>query len=190
MEFNTLTCVHAGNGDHPFEVYRFLRDDVHARFIQFIPIVVRDGEASVREEDPVTPESVTCAQYSDFPLPLQPGAERSKSSTSGCIVMSPASSSRHLTSLGLCVFDETCGEALVLEHNGDLYSCDHFVELSHRLGKIQETALAYLVASAQQRAFGFAKRDLLPAYCRECDVRFVCNDGCPRTVPRTRLATS
>ena len=104
--------------------------------------------------------------------------------------MSPASSSRHLTSLGLCVFDETCGEALVLEHNGDLYSCDHFVELSHRLGNIQETALADLVASAQQRAFGLAKRDLLPAYCRECNARFVCNDGCPRTVPRTHLATS
>jgi len=80
----------------------------------------------------------------------------------------------------LCIHSETCGGALALEHNGDLYSCDHFVEEAHRLGNITETPMADLVASEQQVAFGLAKRDTLPAYCRECDVRFACHGGCPK----------
>ncbi len=80
----------------------------------------------------------------------------------------------------LCIFAETCGGALALEHNGDLYSCDHFVEEAHRLGNIEDTPMAELVASPQQVAFGLAKRDTLPAYCRSCDVRFACNGGCPK----------
>jgi len=80
----------------------------------------------------------------------------------------------------LCIFGETCGNALALEHNGDLYSCDHFVEPRFRLGNIKEQHLLQLVASDQQRAFGNAKRDALPRYCRECDVRFACNGECPR----------
>jgi uncharacterized protein len=81
---------------------------------------------------------------------------------------------------GLCVHSETCGTALALEHNGDLYSCDHFVEEGYRLGNITETRMAELVASDRQRAFGLAKRDALPQYCRECDVRFACHGGCPK----------
>jgi uncharacterized protein len=80
----------------------------------------------------------------------------------------------------LCIFRETCGDALALEHNGDLYSCDHFVEPDHLLGNIMETHLVELVASPKQRAFGRAKADALPAYCRGCDVRFACNGECPR----------
>jgi uncharacterized protein len=80
----------------------------------------------------------------------------------------------------LCIFAETCGNALALEHNGDLYSCDHFVEPKFRLGNIKQQHMAQLVASDQQRAFGNAKRDTLPRYCRECEVRFACNGECPR----------
>ena len=80
----------------------------------------------------------------------------------------------------LCVFAETCGGALALEHNGDLFSCDHFVEPRHRLGNVAETPLAELVSSPQQRQFGLNKRDTLPRYCRECEVRFICNGGCPK----------
>ena len=81
---------------------------------------------------------------------------------------------------GLCVFDKTCGTAMVLEHNGDLYACDHFVEPGFLLGNIVETGLETLVGSEQQTQFGLAKRDSLPKYCRECPVRFACNGGCPR----------
>ena len=80
----------------------------------------------------------------------------------------------------LCVHSETCGTALALEHNGDLYSCDHFVEPDHLLGNIRSQHLLELVASPQQLAFGRAKRDSLPAYCRSCDVRFACHGGCPK----------
>jgi uncharacterized protein len=80
----------------------------------------------------------------------------------------------------LCIFAPTCGLALALEHNGDLYSCDHFVEPDYLLGNIQETPMIDLVASDQQRKFGADKMDKLPRYCRECDVRFACHGGCPR----------
>ena len=81
---------------------------------------------------------------------------------------------------GLCIFEETCGDALALEHNGDVYSCDHFVEPAHRVGNLMDVPLSEIVTSDQQRAFGLAKRETLPAYCHECDVRFVCNGGCPK----------
>ncbi len=80
----------------------------------------------------------------------------------------------------LCVFRETCGAALAIEHNGDLYSCDHFVYPENRLGNIMESPLAALVNSPQQRKFGLDKRDTLPRYCRECEVRFACNGECPK----------
>jgi uncharacterized protein len=78
------------------------------------------------------------------------------------------------------VHSETCGTALALEHNGDVYSCDHFVEPAHLLGNIGERHLLDLVASPQQQEFGRAKRDTLPGYCRRCDVRFACHGGCPK----------
>jgi uncharacterized protein len=81
---------------------------------------------------------------------------------------------------GLCVFDERCGTALVLEHDGSLYACDHYVYPEYRLGNILETPLAELAGSARQTAFGDAKRDALPRQCRECAVRFACNGGCPK----------
>jgi uncharacterized protein len=80
----------------------------------------------------------------------------------------------------LCVHSETCGTALALEHNGDVYSCDHFVEPAHLLGNIGDRHLLDLVASPQQQRFGRAKRDTLPALCRSCDVRFACHGGCPK----------
>ena len=75
---------------------------------------------------------------------------------------------------------ETCGLALALEHTGDVYSCDHFVEPRYLLGNITDRHLVDLVASEQQRQFGLDKRDTLPRYCRECDVRFACHGGCPK----------
>ncbi len=81
---------------------------------------------------------------------------------------------------GLCIHSETCGLALALEHTGDLYSCDHFVEPEYKLGNIRETHMLELVASQRQQQFGLDKRDTLPRYCRECDVRFACHGGCPK----------
>jgi uncharacterized protein len=81
---------------------------------------------------------------------------------------------------GLCVHSETCGLALALEHTGDLYSCDHFVEPGYKLGNIRAKTMIELIAAPQQQEFGLAKRDTLPKFCRECDVRFACHGGCPK----------
>jgi uncharacterized protein len=81
---------------------------------------------------------------------------------------------------GLCVFSKTCGTALALEHNGDLYSCDHFVEPAFKLGNINQTHMIELVASDQQLKFGQDKFDTLPKYCLNCDVRFACHGACPK----------
>jgi uncharacterized protein len=80
----------------------------------------------------------------------------------------------------LCIFSPTCGNALALEHNGDLYSCDHYVEPDYLLGNIQSTHMIELIASEKQRQFGQDKLETLPRYCRECEVRFACHGGCPR----------
>jgi uncharacterized protein len=80
----------------------------------------------------------------------------------------------------LCIFRETCGDIPVVEHNGDFFACDHFVDPQHRLGNIHETPLVELLESPAQRAFGEAKRDRLPRYCLACDLRSMCNGGCPK----------
>jgi uncharacterized protein len=81
---------------------------------------------------------------------------------------------------GLCIFEETCGTALAMEHNGDVYSCDHYVEPDYLLGNIIDIPLNEIVVMDQQRDFGLAKRDSLPQHCLDCEVRFVCNGGCPK----------
>ena len=85
-----------------------------------------------------------------------------------------------LPSSGMCIFDPVCGHGLAIEHNGDLYSCDHFVEPDYLLGNIQQTPLAELARSEQQKTFGLSKAETLPSYCRECEVLFVCHGECPR----------
>jgi uncharacterized protein len=85
-----------------------------------------------------------------------------------------------LPTSGMCVFNETCGQGLAIEHNGDLYACDHFVEPNYHLGNIQDEHMIELVASEQQLKFGADKRDSLPQYCLDCDVRFACHGECPK----------
>jgi uncharacterized protein len=80
----------------------------------------------------------------------------------------------------VCIFSETCGNALTVEHTGDVYSCDHFVEPTFLLGNIRDKHLLTMVASPEQRKFGLDKRDTLPQYCRECPVKFACHGECPR----------
>jgi len=80
----------------------------------------------------------------------------------------------------MCIFSETCGNAVSVEHNGDVYSCDHFATPQHRLGNICQTHLLQIVSSDAQKRFGAAKRDALPRYCRQCPVRFACHGECPK----------
>jgi uncharacterized protein len=180
VEFNILTTVHAANGDYPLTVYRLLRDQVGAEFIQFIPIVERDNESGFQEGNRVTRRSVGGRQYGKFLTGVFDEWVRHDVGQVFVQIFDVALAAWMGQRPGLCVFEETCGTALVLEHNGDLYACDHFVEPRCCLGNIQETSLIGLVASEKQRQFGEAKSHLLPEVCRACEVRFVCHGGCPK----------
>lgn len=180
VEFNILTTVHAANAPHPLEVYRFLRDDVRAQFIQFIPIVERDNDTGYQEGERVTGRSVTGKQYGDFLIAIFDEWARHDIGRVYVQIFDVALAAWAGERPGLCIFEETCGNALAMEHNGDMFSCDHFVEPRHHLGNIADIPLLDMVTSEQQLLFGQAKRDTLPRYCRECEVRFVCNGGCPK----------
>jgi uncharacterized protein len=196
VEWNALTTIHAANGDRGGEVYRFLRDECGARFIQFIPIIERVAEASedgavpwtswrdrplyVQEGERVTGRSVTAEQYGRFLIDVFEEWVRRDVGEVYVQMFDVALANWYGEPPSLCIHSETCGVALALEHTGDLYSCDHFVEPAYRLGNIRETHMRDLVASEQQRRFGEDKRDTLPPYCLSCDVRFACHGGCPK----------
>jgi uncharacterized protein len=180
VEFNILTTVHAGNVAHGQEVYRFLRDQAGTRFMQFIPIVERANETGFQEGTDVTDRSLTGAQYGEFLCAIFDEWVRRDVGRVFVQIFDVALAAWSGLPPGLCIFQETCGDALAMEHNGDLYACDHFVEPGYRLGNIQEIPLLEMVGSQRQRQFGLDKRDSLPRYCRECEVRFVCNGGCPK----------
>lgn len=180
VEFNILTCVHAANAEHPLDVYRFLRDKVGTKFIQFIPIVERDNDTGFQEGNKITSRSVTGKQYGKFLITIFNEWVRQDVGhvfvqifdiALGAWVGMPAS---------LCIFTPACGTALAMEHNGDLYACDHFVEPKHKRGNFLDASIVKLVGSQEQVTFGQNKYNLLPTYCRECQVRFVCNGGCPK----------
>jgi len=180
VDFNILTTVHAANALHPLDVYRFLRDEVGTQFIQFIPIVERENKTGYQQGYQVRKYSVTGKQYGDFLIAIFDEWVRRDVGKIFVQIFDVALAAWLGERPGLCIFEPTCGQALAVEHNGDVYSCDHFVEPDFLLGNIHQTPLAKLVALPQQNAFGQAKSDLLPKYCRECEVRFVCNGGCPK----------
>lgn len=180
VEFNILACVHAANADHPLEVYRFLRDQVGAQFIQFIPIVERNNDTGFQEGEEITDRSVTGRQYGDFLTAVFDEWVHRDVGRVYVQIFDAALAAWLGQRPGLCILEEKCGAALALEHNGDLYACDHFVEPRYKLGNMQESSLIAMAGSEQQQQFGLAKHDTLPRYCRECEVRFVCNGGCPK----------
>ncbi len=194
VEWNALTTVHAANADRGREVYAFLRDGCGAGFVQFIPIVERlgddesDAEWTSWRDRPlyvqagrrVTSRSVTAGQYGRFLIDVFEDWVRRDVGRVYVQMFEVALANWAGEPPGLCVHSEICGRALALEHTGDLYSCDHFVEPRHRLGNITERHMADLVASPKQQRFGLDKRDTLPRYCLECDVRFACHGGCPK----------
>ena len=180
VEFNILATVHAGNARQPLEVYRYLRDEVGARFMQFIPIVERDNETGYQEGTGVTPRSVTARQYGDFLIALFEEWVRRDVGRVFVQIFDVALAAWSGRRPGLCIFEETCGSALALEHNGDLFSCDHYVEPDYYLGNLADVPLVDMAGSARQNRFGQDKKDTLPQYCLDCEVRFVCNGGCPK----------
>lgn len=198
VDLNVLCTVHAANADHPQEIYHFFRDELQAQYMQFIPIV----ERATAETLPLANQGWSQRPGGERPLYTQVGglvSERSvKPEQYGRFLIAifdewvrrdvgkvfvqsfDAALANWIGQPSLCIFQPTCGNALALEHNGDVYSCDHFVEPAFLLGNIQQEHLLDLVSSDQQLKFGQDKFDTLPRYCRGCEVLFACYGECPR----------
>lgn len=198
VDVNVVCTIHAANADHGLEVYRFFRDELGARYIQFIPIVERanpdtiaaanrgwDGHRGIdrplykQEGNLVTERTVRPEQFGAFLIEIfDEWVTRDVGEvfvTTFDVALASWLGEHHL-----CIVAPTCGRSLTLEHTGDVYSCDHYVEPGYRLGNIHDQHLSTLVASEQQRRFGRAKSDTLPTYCRKCPVLFACYGECPR----------
>jgi uncharacterized protein len=204
VDWNALTTVHSANGDHGGQVYRFLRDDLGATFIQYIPIIERTTEHMlpiadagwgsgvhgrplyIQDGSLVTHRSVQQEQYGRFLIDVFEEWVRHDIGVVYVQMFDTALANWYGEPGGMCVHAETCGLQLAVEHNGDLYSCDHYVEPGYLLGNITDRPMLELVALPQQRKFGQDKRDTLTQFCLDCDVRFACNGGCPKD----RFATS
>lgn len=196
VEFNTLTTLHRKNSTQPLEVYRFLRD-IGSGFMQFIPIVERS--ATVQSETPglwlapppdhaeateldgqVTPWSVRPSDFGKFLCVIFDEWVRHDVGRVFVQQFDAALANWVGQPAGVCLFNENCGRAMAIEHNGDIFSCDHYVYPAYRLGNLIETPLAGLADDPRQVSFGNAKSNTLPRYCRECPVRFACHGECPK----------
>lgn len=170
-----LCVVHARNAGRPLEVYRFFQE-IGAQYISFIPLV------EPRPDSPrgVSERTAAASVFGDF---LCAVFDRWVRHDVGRIIVQIFEEAAR-PSLGLdhslCIFRPTCGDVPVVEHNGDFYCCDHFVDPGHRIGNIGHTPLPELLESPEQHAFGRAKQETLPHWCRECPVLDMCNGGCPK----------
>lgn len=198
VDVNILCTIHAANAAYPLEVYRFFRDELRAQDIQLIPIVERatpetidlanqgwggqkgtDRPLYTQSGSLVTERTVNAAQFGQFLIGIfDEWVQRDVGKV--FVTTFDVALGSWMGQHNACIVSPTCGSALVMEHNGDVYSCDHYVEPEHRLGNVQTTPLKTLVASEQQRRFGQAKHDTLPEYCRTCPVLFACYGECPR----------
>lgn len=188
VEWNAMATVNASNVEHPLEFYRFFRDELGCRYLQFTPVVERrcvtDGVPRLMHgTEPggeLTPHSVTAEQWGAFLCAIFDEWVRNDvgqifvqlfDSTLANWVGAPS---------GVCTMSPYCGHSAVVEHNGDVYSCDHFVFPEYRLGNIKERSLVDMMYGSRQRAFGQSKRASLPHQCRRCRYEFACHGECPR----------
>ena len=189
VEFNTLTCVHRNNSGMGKIIYRFLKK-TGSRYMQFIPIVERRAETAVNNLSLVHPGYESSAGVTEWSCrPDEYGRflsdvfdEWSDKDVGKIYVQmfDVTLANWYGAPPGLCVHSETCGKSLALEHNGDLYSCDHFVYPEYRLGNIMNDSLGDMISSDFQEKFGKDKKSELPAFCRSCEFRFACHGGCPK----------
>ncbi len=178
---NDLLCVvNSHNVQYPTQVYRFFKQ-IGATYLGFLPLVetqpARHGRAS---EDGVSQRSVPAEAFGSFLCTI---FDEWMSKDIGHLkvqIIEEAARIAFGQEHSLCIFRKTCGDVPVIEHNGDFFSCDHFVDPKHHLGNIQESPLVTFLESPAQKAFGQAKWDTLPHYCQVCEVLDMCHGGCPK----------
>lgn len=170
---DVLCAINSENAGYPRDVYRYFLD-LGVRWLQFLPVVAR-GAAGDLDPVSVTPEAMgefLCTVFDEWVR--HDVARIGVQNFLECLLVVGGAEAN------LCVMAETCGRALAVEHDGSVYSCDHFVDPAHRLGNLTTAGAAALIAGPAQESFGLAKRDALPAICRGCPVRFLCHGGCPK----------
>ncbi len=201
VPFNTLTCVHRSNAKRPLDVYRFLRREIGSTYIQFIPIVEYRGfdqsapqtwdtakvpKLSDPEARPDHPQSLVTewsVDPDDYGYFLCRVFDEWLKKDVGKVLVNHFETlvARHLDMPSqICIYSECCGKGVVVEHDGSVYSCDHYVYPEYRLGNIKSGQLQSLVFSRRQVQFGYAKNERLPRYCSECRYLADCWGECPK----------
>jgi uncharacterized protein len=170
-----LCVVHAQNVQYPLLVYRFFKQ-IKAQSIEFLPLV----EPQPDNESGVSLRTVPAEALGNFLCTIFDEWIRLDIETIKVRMFEEAARTAFGQEQSLCLFRKTCGDVPVVEHNGDFFSCDHFVNREHRLGNIQEAPLVDFLESPTQRAFGQAKWDTLPRHCQSCEVLTMCHGGCPK----------
>lgn len=198
VDFNVLVTVTSSVARHPKEVYQFLKEQ-GITHVQFNPVVERmpttadqavglafatppkPGKLSLASAPlAVTPHSVGPAAYGDFLIAVFDEWVRKDVGTVHVMNFEWALASWLELPATICLFAKDCGRALIVEHNGDVYSCDHFMYPDYLLGNIQQSSPVEMADSARQKAFGTAKSGTLPKHCQQCEYLFACNGECPK----------
>ena len=188
VEWNAMAVVNAYNAEHPLEFYHFFRDN-GCQYLQFTPIVERlteheDGRtlASLADdrEIPLAEASVTPAQWGNFLCTIFDDWVRHDVGKMFVEIFDCTLANWMGVLPGICAYSKECGHAGVLEHNGDVYSCDHFVFPEYKLGNIRDQSLIDMLYGEKQQAFSRLKHTSLPRQCKECDMEFACHGECPK----------
>ena len=188
VEWNAMAVVNAYNVNHPLEFYRFFKEN-GCQFLQFTPIVERqtrheDGRtlASLadKNEIPLSEASVTPEQWGYFLSAIFDEWVRKDVGKIFVEIFDCTLANWMGVSPGICAYSKECGHAGVMEHNGDVYSCDHFVFPEYKLGNIRDHSLIDMLYGEQQQKFSRLKHSSLPRQCKECDMEFACHGECPK----------
>ncbi len=188
VEWNAMAVANAYNAEHPLEFYHFFRDN-GCQYLQFTPIVERlteheDGRtlASLADdrEIPLADASVTPQQWGNFLCTIFDDWVRHDVGKTFVEIFDCTLANWMGVLPGICAYSKECGHAGVMEHNGDVYSCDHFVFPEYKLGNIREQSLIDMLYGEKQQAFSRLKHTSLPRQCKECDMEFACHGECPK----------
>ena len=188
VEWNAMAVVNAYNANHPLEFYRFFKEN-GCQFLQFTPIVERltrheDGRtlASLADKDEISlsEASVTPEQWDNFLCAIFDEWVRKDVGKIFVEIFDCTLANWMGISPGICAYSKECGHAGVMEHNGDVYSCDHFVFPEYKLGNIRDHSLIDMLYGEQQQEFSRLKHSSLPRQCKECDMEFACHGECPK----------
>ena len=188
VEWNAMAVVNAYNANHPLEFYRFFKEN-GCQFLQFTPIVERltrheDGRtlASLADKDEISlsEASVTPEQWGYFLCAIFDEWVRKDVGKIFVEIFDCTLANWMGISPGICAYSKECGHAGVMEHNGDVYSCDHFVFPEYKLGNIRDHSLIDMLYGEQQQEFSRLKHSSLPRQCKECDMEFACHGECPK----------